>query len=89
MSAASSEPNVQTQVAVLERSVSDCQHVEAECRASNRQEHNEFFDRLREIEKALALTAQRIAFWSAIGSLVGAGAVSVAVYWIQRSLIAR
>lgn len=64
-------------VAVLGKSMDDCQRLEQQCRAENRQEHAELFDRMREMEKQMALFGQRLAMWAAGGSIIGGAIVAL------------
>lgn len=74
--ATQSQP-VDVQVAVLTKSVDDCQREEATCRTQNRADHLELFDRMRQAETQLAVMGKTLAVYAALGSIVGGALVTL------------
>jgi len=79
-------PTIETQVAVLERSLTDCQRTEAGCREENREAHADFYKRIGALELDVGKLGVRVGMWAAFGSLVGGGIVGLVMQLVQRKL---
>jgi len=77
---------LQTQVAVLERSLNDCQRTAADCREGNREAHGEFYRRIGAVELEVGKLGVRVGMWAAVGSIVGGGVVGLVVQLLQGKL---
>lgn len=70
-------PTIETQVAVLERSLTDCQRTEAGWREENREAHADFYKRIGALELDVGKLGVRVGMWAALGSLIGGGVVGL------------
>lgn len=77
---------IEVKVARLDEQVKGAFVTEAECRQTNHLEHKQLFDLCANNAQSIAVLAQRVAAWAAIGSLVGGGAMSLLVSLLQHRL---
>lgn len=68
---AATAQSTETQVAVISKSLEDCQAAQKECRINNTLQHTEFYQRLNLLEKNVAVLCAKFATWAAIGGVVG------------------
>jgi len=76
------DADARQQAAVLAAKLADCSEAEKERWGANRSDHTNLFDRVTELEKALAGLGGRIGVWAAVGACLATsviGAVIVAL----------